>query len=238
MSYCVPTLRDVHSIANHMDNKPMSVSKSQSSNHICSLNDRRRRNTCSQQQSNQTSPFGVSALSAEVQEQELLLDLEGNPGLSLIGICKFWPEYGATSSVYRKSIQNKANWYKHLKKTDIAKYRQLLHSARDKKQAAEIRSTESLALSKTDLNMPSRASTLQKPSLQKTSSPAVTTLAAKKDPRLPPFYASPSGSSVSPFVGNKKNDDTTMEKDFASYEEAEAFGMWCLWFILLAYTCS
>lgn len=173
-------------------------------------------------------PFGVSALSAEIQEQ-LLLDLEDNPGLSLLGICKFRPEYGASRSVYRKSIQNKTYWFKHLKETDIAKYRQLLHSARDKKRVAEIHSTESLALFNTDVNMRSWASTPQKPPPQKAASAAVTTLAAKKDPRLPLLYGSPSGSSVSSFVGNKKNNDTTMEnEDFESYEEAEAFGMWCL----------
>jgi hypothetical protein len=102
--------------------------------------------------------------------------------------------------------------YKHLKKTDIAKYRQLLQSAHDKKQVAEIRSTESLALFNTELNMHSWAATPQKPPPQKASSLAVTILAEKKDPWLSPLYASPSGSSVSSFVGNKKNNDTTRRK--------------------------
>ena len=81
--------------------------------------------------------------------------------------------------------------------------------------------------------MRSCASTPQKPRPQEAESAAVTTLAAKKDPR---FYASPSGSSVSSFVGTNKKNIDTMEKVFESYEDAEAFGMWCLGFILrLAY---
>ena len=169
-------------------------------------------------------------LSAEIQDR-LLLDLEDYPCASLLRICKFRPEYGAARSILRKSVQNKVHWYKNLKHRDIAKYNRLLKVARNNQFRRS--SEESLALveapsdppNKTDfdITMRSWASTPQK--LQKVS--AATTLVAKKDTHQgllgsPALYGSPSASSTSSF--SKQKDPSEL---FASYEEAEAYGMWC-----------
>jgi hypothetical protein len=76
-----------------------------------------------------TASFVISILSTELQEQ-LLLDLEDHPGLSLHNICKFGPEYGPPASVVRKAIENKVFKYKDLKKRNIAKYGDLFRTAR------------------------------------------------------------------------------------------------------------
>jgi hypothetical protein len=173
------------------------------------------------------------SLSAAIKER-ILIDLEDYPGVSFLRICKLRPEYGAKRSPsYRKCVQNKAYRYKDLKRKDIAKYNRLLKLAR--KNQLNRSSEESLALveapsdllNKTDFDstMPSWASTPKK--LQKGS--AVTALAvSKKDNHQgllgsPPLYGSPSMSSTSSF--SKQKDPS---KPFASFKEAEAYGMWCI----------
>ena len=165
--------------------------------------------------SHRTPPFAISILSTELQEQ-LLLDLEDHPGLSLYNICKFRPEYVHPASVICKAIENKVFRYKELKKRNIARYGELLRTAR---------SNLSSPTFATDLEMQSWASTPQQkpPPPQK----AVGTLTTpRKDHRLPSPYASPSGASVSSYSGKKSNNTGLIDLDFDSYEEAEAYGTW------------
>jgi hypothetical protein len=173
-------------------------------------------------------------LSAEVK-QRLLVDLENYPGLSFLRICNFRPEYGAKRSPYRKAVQNKVYWYKNLKRKDITKYNRLLKLAR-KNQFS--RSSEELLalveapidpLNKTDFHTRMRSWASPTPQkLQKASSSAATALVPKKDTHQgllgsPSLYGSPSASSVLSFSKQKDPFDL-----FASYEEAEAYGMSCL----------
>jgi hypothetical protein len=172
------------------------------------------------------------SLSADIKER-ILVDLEDYPGVSFLRNCKLRPEYGAKRSPsYRKCVQNKAYRYKDLKRKNIAKYNHLLKLAR--KNQLSRTSEESLALveapsdplNKTDFDftMRSWASTPQKS--QKGS--AVTALAVSKDTHQgllgsPPVYGSPSMSSTSSF--SKHNDPS---EPFATFEEAEAYGTWCI----------
>jgi hypothetical protein len=164
-----------------------------------------------------TASFVISILSTELQEQ-LLLDLEDHPGLSLYNICKFRPEYGPPASVIRKAIENKVFKYKDLKKRNIAKYGELLRTARS-----------NLSSQTFDTDNEMRASWASTPQ-QKPPPPqqkAVGTLTTPgKDHRSPPPYASPSGASVSSFTSKKSRNTELVDLDFDSYEEAEAYGAW------------
>ena len=184
-------------------------------------------NNCSTSQSKAQGDKTIG-LSVEIQER-LLLDLKDFSGLSFRRICKFRPEYGTTNSNIRRSIQNKVNWYKILKREDIDRYSRLFDLAR--KNQIKRSSKESSGLVEAQFSSDSSNATHFDTTMrswattpQKAQKAAVTALVAKKDTfqglGSPLAYGSPSASSTSTF--SKQKDPTEL---FSSYEEAEAYGM-------------
>jgi len=168
-------------------------------------------------------------LPLEIQER-LLLDLEDPAFAStrFLHICNLRPEYGSTGSLHRRSVQNKVNWYKVLKRKDLQKYNLLLLHARQEHNRAQAEApsgpveaqfsvdNEELdtAYDETcfDITMRSWASNPQ--------SQRVTTLVAKKDTHLRLGSLVPHGSPAAS-ISSQKNDPSEL---FSSYEEAEVNG--------------
>lgn len=169
-------------------------------------------------------------LPVEIQER-ILLDLEDPEfaGISFLNICNHRPEYGSIHSRHRRSVQNKVNWYKVLKRKDQHKYNLLLLLARqhhEYRTQAEAPSCLVEAQSSVDNDELDTANneTCFDITMRSWASPPqsqrVTTLVAKKDGNLGLGSPLPHGSPAAS-ISSQKNDPAEL---FSSYEDAEENG--------------